>query len=328
MLEKLTNINGVCGNEDNIRSFIIENLKESVESIDIDPLGSLITSQQGGMPYPRVMIVAHMDEVGFIVTTIHEDGTIGFSPSGGVYEHVIDSKNVVIGTNHIPGIIRMGESFEKSYIDIGSTSRDETLQIVDVGDFIAFKTCFGPLGGASIKAKALDDRTGCFVLMNIMASKKWDFPIYGVFSSQEEVGERGALSASYRVQPHIGIVLEGTVCSDLPTVEPYRHSTTLGGGPAISIADSTSCFDVELSEILCKLAEEKGIPWQRRRIMGGGNDGGVVHLSGSGARTVTISVPCRYIHSSVSVANLEDVQNTIHLVETFLSWLNKGDLSK
>lgn len=325
MLKTLTNMIGVCGDEKDVREFIKQSLSGKVDQMDVDPLGSLITYQNGNTQHPKVMIVAHMDEVGFIVTAIRKDGTISFTPSGGVHEQVLSSKTVKIGPNRIPGIVRMKDSFENSYIDIGTTTADETSQLVAVGDYIAFDTQYGPLYGTSVKAKALDDRAGCCVLASVL-QKKWDLPLYGVFSSQEEVGERGALSASYRVKPQIGIVLEGTVCSDLPTVEPYRHSTTLGNGPAISIADNTSCFDVQLSEKLCSLAEENGIPWQRRRIMGGGNDGGVVHIAGEGARCATVSVPCRYIHSSVSVANLEDLRHTIALIATFLEYVEKGGL--
>lgn len=326
-LKELATAWGVTGDEVDVRKVITRHVKPFVDEIKYDALGSIIAIKKAERNFPRVMISAHMDEVGFIVTGINEDGTLSFEPSGGIEKKVVASKPVYIGKNKIPGIIRLGESYTDTYIDIGVDTKEEAKNLVKAGDYAAFTTEFEDFGEGFVKSKALDDRAGCGVLIEILKNS-YNVAVYGVFSAQEEIGERGAFAASYLVKPDIGIVLEGTVCSDVPQVEPYRHSTTLGGGPAISIADRTTYFDVALSTALCKIAEKNNVPYQRRRITGGGNDGGAIHLTGSGARCVTISVPCRYIHSPICVASKADFENTVKLVDLFLREIEKGDILK
>jgi len=314
---------GVTGDEDNVRGVIKHNVESFVDDITYDALGSLITFKKGKKDYPVVMISAHMDEVGFIITGYNDDGTLSFEPSGGIDEKVVASKPIYIGKNRIPGAIRLGAGYEDSYIDIGVDSKDEAEAIIALGDYGMFTTLYEDFGDGLVKSKALDDRAGCRVLLELL-KQDYDFPLYGAFTAQEEIGDRGAFSASHLIKPDIGIVLEGTVCADSPRVEPYRHSTTIGCGPAVSIADRTCYFDVELSEGICRLAEENDIPYQRRRITGGGNDAGAIHLAGTGARCITVSVPCRYIHSPICVASYKDFENTIKLVELFLRQIEQG----
>lgn len=314
---------GVTGDEDHVRQVIKENVTPYVDDIIYDSLGSLITVKKGKKDYPVVMISAHMDEVGFIITGYNDDGTLSFEPSGGIDEKVVASKPIYIGENRIPGVVRLGTRYEDSYIDIGVDSKAEAEDIIDIGDYGMFTTLYEDFGDKLVKSKALDDRAGCRVLLELLKND-YDFPLYGTFTAQEEIGDRGAFSASYLIKPDIGIVLEGTVCADSPKVEPYRHSTTIGEGPAVSIADRTCYFDIELSEAICRLAEENAIPYQRRRITGGGNDAGAIHLAGTGSRCITVSVPCRYIHSPICVASYEDFENTVKLVDLFLREIEKG----
>lgn len=316
---------GVTGCEDEVRKLIRNEIKPYVDEIKYDALGSIIAYKKGNEKKPKIMIAAHMDEVGIIITGINKDGTLNFEASGGIDAKIPGSKYIYIGKNRILGVIRMFNAYETAYIDIGTSSEEESKRIVKVGDYGSFTTEFEKIGDEYVKSKALDDRMGCMVLMEILKNK-YDVPIYGVFSVQEEIGERGAFAASYLVQPDIGIVLEGTVCSDVTVVEPYRHSTTLGGGPAVSIADRTTYFDIGLSEGICKIARENDVPHQRRRITGGGNDGGAIHITGKGARCITLSVPCRYIHSPICVTSLKDFENTVKLLDLFLKEIENGGI--
>lgn len=323
LLESLAMARGVTGDENEVRKYIKNQVSSYADEIRYDGLGSLIVYKKGNKKLPMIMISAHMDEVGIIITGINKDGTITFEASGGIDAKIPGSKYIHLGRNRVLGIIRMVNSYEIAYIDIGTNSEEETRKLVNIGDYGSFTTEFEQLGNEYVKSKALDDRIGCGVLIQIL-KRNYDIPICGVFSVQEEIGDRGAFSASYLVQPDIGIVLEGTVCSDITTVEPYRHSTTLGGGPAVSIADRTSYFDIGLSEGICKIAEKNNVPYQRRRITGGGNDGGAIHITGKGARCITLSVPCRYIHSPICVMSLKDFENTVKLLDLFLKEIQNG----
>lgn len=325
LLKELASACGVTGCEDEVRAIVERTVTPYVDEIKHDALGSIIAIKKGKKDYPKVMLSAHMDEVGYIITAINDDGTLVCESLGRLDLKISGSKTVFIGKNHIHGVIRAMTDYYDSYIDIGATSYAQAVQYVSVGDPVAFSTRFEDFGDGFKKSKALDDRTGCGVLAEVLKGD-YDCPVYGVFSAQEEIGERGAWSSSYLVQPDVGIVLEGTVCSDVSVVEPYRHSTTLGGGPAVSIADRTTHFDVKLSGAICELAKKRGIPCQRRRITGGGNDGGAIHVMGSGARCITVSVPCRYIHSPICVTSTNDFNNTVKLVSTFLTEIGNGGI--
>ncbi|MBZ2174324.1 M42 family peptidase [Schnuerera sp. xch1] len=325
LLKELAMAWGVTGDEKDVREIIKREVEPYVDEITYDGLGSVIAKKNSKKEGPVVMIAAHMDEVGIIITGVNEDGTLSFEPSGGIDEKVVTSKTVYIGENKIPGLIRLGDGYENSYIYIGVETKNEAEEIVEVGDYGMFTTEYEDFGDGLVKSKALDDRAGCKVLIEILQGN-YDLPIYGVFTIQEEIGDRGSYAASYLINPDIGIVLEGTVCSDTPMVEAYRHGTSIGHGPAISIADKTSYFNVGLSEGICELAEKNGIPYQRRRITGGGNDAGAIHVSGNGAKCLTVSVPCRYIHSPISVASYSDFENTVKLLDLFLKEIENGGM--
>ena len=171
-------------------------------------------------------------------------------------------------------------------------------------------------GENRIKAKALDDRAGCAVLMELL-EEVWPFELYACFTVQEEVGLRGALVAANRIKPDIGIVLEGTTCADVPKVKEHEVSTVMGEGPVLSFADRTSIADRELFYHL-KTAEKECIPYQLKRTTTGGNDAGRIQTSGTGVKTMVVSVPCRYIHSPVSVLDLNDLKNMLNLVSKAL----------
>lgn len=327
-LKELSLASGPSGYEDDVRKIIVDYIKPYVDEIKIDKMGNVIAHKKG--QGKKVLVDAHMDEVGLIITGFNPDGTLRFSPLGGINSKVIPCKTVEIGDKKIKGVIglkpihlqsaqerKANITLDKCFIDIGSNSEEETRKIVELGDYAVFSTEFSTFGNGLVKGKALDDRIGCAVLAEAL-KEKYSCDLYAAFNVQEEVGDRGALIAAYETKPDIGIALEGTICADMPNISENESATTIGNGPAISIMDRTSIFNSELIESITKIAKELNIPYQYRRAVAGGNDAGAMILSGDGAQVATISVPCRYIHSSVSVASIEDFSNTQKLLINFL----------
>ncbi|MDR3288605.1 MAG: M42 family metallopeptidase [Peptococcaceae bacterium] len=329
LLKELTELNGVAGMEKPIREALIQALEPSGCAWRIDKIGNLITSRNTLSTAPRVMLSAHMDEVGLMITEIDADGTLKFRTVGVINPRLLVSKavrlhetlNGVIGSKAIhlqkPAERKKDFTLEQLYIDIGANSKEEAAKQVKVGDYAYFATAFEPLGTGHYKAKALDDRVGCAILAEIM-KKDYGFPLYGVFTVQEEIGLRGAQVAAYQVDPAFAVVLEGTAAADLLEDEESAWSTEVGQGPACSIIDSTTLYQPELVQYVKKIAEKNDIPLQFRRGSAGGNDAGKIHLNKSGVPTITLSVPCRYIHSPVSVMAEQDYRDCIRLTEAIL----------
>ncbi|AAK78197.1 endoglucanase [Clostridium acetobutylicum] len=328
LLDKLCNAAGPSSFEGDVRAIIKKEIKAFVDEIKVDRMGNIIAHKKGSGK--KIMLDAHMDEVGFIITSINEDGTIKFASIGGINGKIIPSKVVYIGENKIPGVIgikpihlqsaeeRKGSaSYDNCFIDIGSKSKEETKKYVSLGDYAVFSTEYGEFGEGFIKAKALDDRVGCAVLIELL-KENYECDLYAVFNVQEEVGERGAYVSAFQVRPDIGIALEGTVCADMPNVPEYLRATELGKGPAISIMDKSSIYNEEITLELIKIAKENNLAHQMRKSTSGGNDAGAIASTGEGAKVAAVSVPCRYIHSSVSVASLKDIENTIELLKKYL----------
>lgn len=327
-LERLCNASGPVSHEDEVRKLIIDEVKDYVDEIKVDRMGNVIVHKKG--KGKKVMLDAHMDEVAFLITAINDDGTMKFEPMGGINSKVIPSKILYIGKNRIPGVIglkpihlqsgderRNSIDYDKCCLDIGTSSREETKKYVRLGDYAVFATEYAEFGEGLVKAKALDDRAGCAVLVEVLKGN-YDCDLYGAFNVMEEIGDRGAYVSAYQIQPDIGIAIEGTICADMPGIPGHLRATEIGKGPAISIMDRTSIFNVEVTNRIISTAEDNGIPYQRRRAIAGGNDAGAIHTSGNGAKVATVSVPCRYIHSSVSVASLADFNNTVKLLKNYL----------
>ena len=331
LLESLCNAAGPSGYEGEVRELIKKEIINYIDELKVDKMGNIIAHKKGRGP--KVVVDAHMDEVGFIITGFNEDGTLRFQALGGINNKIIPSKVVAIGEDKIPGVIglkpihlqsaeerKKGISYSDCCIDIGSNSKEETKELIKLGEYVVFPTEYGTFGHGLIKGKAFDDRMGCYVLAELL-KESYDCDLYGVFNVQEEIGERGAFVASYNVKPDIGIALEGTICADMPNIPPHLSATEVGKGPAISIMDRTSIFNDDIAEDIMKVAEKNSILFQRRRAIAGGNDAGAIHMSNDGAKIATVSVPCRYIHSSVSVASIEDIENTKKLMIEYLKTL-------
>lgn len=337
-LKILSETRGVSGQETTVREYLRGRIEGHADEIYADTLGNLFVRKKGRLERPLVMFAAHMDEVGFLVTGVDKEGMVHISAVGGIDAGVIPSKAVRVGPQGIPGVIgtkaiHLQEPDERTKpfdrrklaVDIGAEGKAEALKLVKPGDQVTFATSFEEFGAGLWKGKALDDRIGCAVLLEVLRGS-YEVPVAGVFTVQEEIGTRGAAVAAHAVRPDIGVCLEGTVCADIPGTEEDAETTRLGAGPAISVMDAGTIHSPQLVKHLVKLASEHGIAYQFRRSTRGGNDAARMSLAGSGAKACAVSVPCRYIHSPVAVANRGDFENTVRLLRVFLESVGKGEL--
>lgn len=336
ILKELTDINGISGDEGDVREYIKRQIEEYVDDTRVDRIGNLIAYKKGKVSGFTVMLSAHMDEVGFIVTGFSENGNIKFKPVGGIDERILPGKRVLVGKKKIPGVIgskpiHLLEKEEREkvvkiknmYIDIGCDSKQCAEDLVKLGEYVSFFSEFTRLGNDIIKAKALDDRAGCAILIEIL-KQSFNFDVYACFTVQEEVGLRGAEVAAYAVNPDVAIVVEGTTCSDVPGVSRQNYSTELGKGAALTIMDRTSYADKSLVDFIYNTAKKNNIDVQFKQTATGGNDAGKIQTSRTGARVATISVPCRYIHSPVSMMSVKDFENCLKLVDVTLKELGNS----
>ena len=340
-LEKLSNIPGVSGDEGEVRRFIREALPRRGITLQTDAMGNLLVrkgSRRRLTRAPRIMLSAHMDEVGLMVSSIEKTGHLRFKKVGGIDDRVLVSKPVIVGRDKLPGVIgakaihlqkpeerKKTLEVEQLFIDIGAVNREEAEKAVKIGDYVSFDTSCVRLGEDCYMGKAFDDRAGCSILLELLRCKDTP-PFMAAFTVQEEVGLRGAAVASYTLEPDLALVLESTAAVDLPEIKEHRHLTSLGGGTAISFMDGSVIVERGLLEGMIKLAEEKKIPYQLRRFTGGGTDAGSISTGRGGGKTAVISVPCRYIHAPSSILNGGDYRSTADLARAFLdsaaAWYN------
>ena len=329
-IEKLSNAFGVSGNEDEVRTLIEDEIKDSVDSIETDSIGNLITYKSGKKRRPKVMLAAHMDEVGFMITNIEKDGWLKFNTVGGIDDRVLPSKVVMVGDKKIRGVIgipppHLTKKSERDKvikikdlrIDIGAKNKEDAEKYVKTGDYATFATNFSRMENGLIKGKAFDDRIGCAILTELLKDT-YPFALYGVFTVQEEVGLRGATVAAYRVEPEVAFVLEGTAAGDFPIKKDLSKAAHVGKGTVVTHMDRSVICDKELVSLLINIAEKNGIPYQFKRPMIGGTDAGKIRTTKSGTKAAVLSVPLRYIHSPVSIASLSDIENTKRLISLTL----------
>ncbi len=324
-LETLSNLAGVSGEEEAVRRFLLSRLPDAYE----DSRGNVICHRKGqGNP---LMCCAHMDEVGLIVTDITEGGYLAFRSVGGLDARVLVSKHVRIGTQGVCGVIGMKAVHlqskeersnppkeEELFIDIGASDKNEAADRVCIGDFVSFDTAFSTFGDGLMKGKALDDRVGCAALLALLSNERTAYDLYGVFTVGEEVGGLGARAAALRIKPSAALVMEGTTCSDVLGVPEKDTVTHLGNGVCLPARDRSMVADRTLRGALIDTAARYHIPWQEKRTCAGGTDGGAIHTSLGGIPTAVLAVPCRYIHSPVSVAATADFQAMYHLCSHFV----------
>ena len=314
-----------------MRNYLIERARPYADSLRVDALGSLIVFKKGAKPTGnRLMLCAHMDEVGLIVRSVTEEGCLKFGCVGGIDRRVLLGKRVEVGENHVHGVIGLkpihlttAEERKKVpplkdyYIDIGAKDKEEALAQVEIGDCCVFAGDVAEFGDRMLKAKAIDDRVGCAVLLKLLEE---DLPVdcTFAFTVQEEVGTRGAFGAAFSVTPEIALVLEGTTAADTPALDPSRQVCAPGGGPVLSWMDNGAIYDRGLFERLRALAEENHIPWQMKHYVAGGTDGRTIQRTKSGVRVAGISAAVRYLHAPSSVCSLDDVEHILDLARLFI----------
>lgn len=325
LIEALSTLPGPSGMEDAVREYILKQIAGHC-TYHIDALGNLIAFKKGRHnPKNRLMIAAHMDEVGFIITYIEESGLLRFACVGGIDPRVIVGKRLKVGTQGRCGVIgtkpvHLVKSDERDkmpdpdslYIDIGAVDRAEALRHVALGDYAVFDSAFVRFGEDLIKGKALDDRAGCAVMIEMIRSEL-EYDTYFAFNVQEEVGCRGAVASAYSINPDYAIVLEATTAADIAGVAEEKQVCSLGEGPVVSFMDKATVYDRTLYRMAFELANEQGIPCQPKRLVAGGNEAGVIHKSRAGVRTLALSMPCRYLHSPACVLKVSDIDATLRL---------------
>ncbi|MCX7774065.1 MAG: M42 family metallopeptidase [Clostridia bacterium] len=333
ILKHLTTLDGVSGNEKPVRDFILSHVKDYVDEYHIDNVGNLITYKKGKGKGPKVMLSAHMDEVGLLISHINSDGLLKFQNVGGIEPRVLVGKRVRIGEKGIPGVIgfkpihlqssseRNGSVTKKQLLlDIGAKDRDQAEEYVEVGDIAAFAYEPVEFGDNKLMAKALDDRTGCAVLMELLKGS-YECDVYGCFTVQEEVGLKGAKTAAFKVMPDVALVLEGTTCYDVSGAEEHLMCTWLGKGPALTVMDRQAIIDRDLLSFITQVGNAAKIPYQFKKTISGGTDAGRIQVNGTGVRVAVMAVPCRYIHTPVSVMDISDFENMLKLAKAVLKEL-------
>ncbi len=341
ILRTLSEAIGVSGAEGDVRREIVKLIEPHVEHIETDTMGSLYAYKPGtGERDLTVMIDAHMDEVGMLVTGYTSDGMLKVKAIGGLDDRILPGLRVLVGPQQIPGVIgakpvHLLSGSERSKVvdmdsmrvDIGQTSKDGAKKKAPLGTRIAFDAAFMDLGETA-RGKAFDDRAGCAVLVKLLQGDPLPFDVVGAFVVQEEVGLRGAKVAAQRIEPDAAFVLEGTIADDLPKEEDESPTTALGKGPALSAMDRSVIYDARLNRLLQDTAEELGIPVQMKQPGIGGTDGGAIVTSLGGIPAAAISVPCRYIHSPAAILNKQDFENAHALLRAALERLDRSVIAR
>lgn len=336
LLKRLSEAVGVSGHEDEVRSLILEEIRGKVDACRIDAMGNLIALRRGtGASSARVLAAAHMDEVGLMVTQIEDTGLLRFAKVGGIDDRVLPARAVLIGDARVPGVIaskpvhltdkgereRVTEARQLS-IDIGASSKSEAEKLVHRGDCVVFLTEFLELRAdgpwTAVRGKALDDRVGCAVLIELLGGERMPFDLVAAFTVQEEVGLRGARVAAYAENPRAAVVLECTASNEVPSRRDLSPSTRLGQGPAVTVMDNSFFADPRLVEHVISTAQRLGLPHQVKQPNIGGTDAGAIQRVREGVPAITIAVPARYIHSPAAIMNKEDFDATVALMREAL----------
>lgn len=328
LLERLCNVLAVSGDEGEVRRIVLDEIKPYADQVRVDALGNVLATRPGrGKKRMRVMLDAHMDEVGFMIVADDGEGLYRFENVGGIDVRHLLGKQILVGKNRAPGVIggkpvhlmngderRRRVSLDSLRIDLGPGGK------ANVGDRAGFATKFKRVG-PSILSKAIDNRIGVATVIELLKHAPSNVDVCAAFTVQEEIGLRGAKVAAQYFDPDLAIAVDSTPARDLPMHddrENRTYNTKLGAGPAIYIADSSTLHDPRLVRFLQETAEAEKIPYQFRQPGGGGTDSGAIQRSLAGIRTVSVSVPHRYTHSPVSVSRLEDWRNTLELLHAAL----------
>ncbi len=315
-LKELVSIYGPSGNEKKIREYIEEQIKDHVDELETDRLGNLIARKKGNGK--KIMIAAHMDQIGLMVTDIDDKGFLRFTNIGGISPHTVLSQQVIF-ENDTVGVVSAEpiEDISKlklsdMFIDIGVSSQEEAKQFVDIGDICVYRSNYGENNNV-VFTKYLDDRVGCYIAIEaIRRIKNPKNDLYFVFTVQEEVGLRGAKTSTYKIDPDIGIAIDVTASGDTPKAKPF--SVNLNKGTAIKVKDNSILTHPKLRQVMIDTAKENNIPYQLEVLEFGGTDSGAIHLTREGIPSGVISIPTRYIHSTIEMSSKNDIINSIKLL--------------
>ena len=324
-LEKLCSISGISGREKAVSAEIEQQIKGYCE-YHYDNLGNLIAVKKGKKAAKhKVMISAHTDEVGMIVTSITSDGMLRFAPVGGIDSRVLIGRSVRVGENlygvigtkavHLQSVEERKTAVKSDdlFIDIGAMDKEDALKYISLGESVCFDSPFVAFGNGFLKGKAIDDRFGCALMIRMIQSEL-EYDTTFAFCVQEEVGLRGAKAAAYTVNPDFAIVCEATTAADVADVPENKKVCKLGDGAVVSYMDHRTVYDKELYDLAFSTAQEHQIACQTKTMVAGGNDAGAIHTSRGGVRTMAISIPCRYLHSPSCVIQKQDMESCYQLV--------------
>ena len=338
LLEKLCNVIAVSGDEGEVRKIVLEEVKPYADEVKVDALGNVLAVKRGrGVKRLRVMLDAHMDEVGFFIVADEGEGIYRFETVGGIDVRHLVGKQVFVGRDNIPGVIGGKPVHLMDHDEATHKVPLEALRIdlglggkAKVGDRAGFATKFRRVG-PSIMSKSIDDRIGVATLIELLKNAPANVDLCLAFAVQEEIGLRGAKVAAQYFQPDMAIAVDSTPANDLPVhdgSENMMYNTKLGLGPAIYIADGSTLHDPRLVRFLSEVGDTEKIPYQFRQPGGGGTDSGAIQCSLAGVPTVSVSVPHRYTHSPLSISRVDDWKNTINLLHAALKKITPALIAK
>ncbi len=339
--EELSTLIGVSGHEDDVSNFILSLIEKEnlADKAWIDPLGNVLAIKKGTNGKNRILLDAHTDEIGFMISHVERNGFLRFVPVGGWDIRILLGQSVVIRSKTgelFHGIIgskpphlttandrKKIVDIPEMYIDIGMNSIEEvTDNNVVIGTTGTLFSPFVDFPNNMVRGKAFDDRTGCNVLIQILRLLKenssFEDTVLFNFAVQEEIGGRGSITGAFKLEPTIALAIENTTAADVPGIKEAEIPVYIGKGPAITVADKSMISSPKINERLVKNAELDKIPYQFKKPMYGGTDAGKIHISREGVPSSVVSVPCRYIHSPTSLLKLEDILNTVHFIDAFI----------
>jgi tetrahedral aminopeptidase len=339
LLKKILEASGISGYEKEIAAIMKEELKKVCDSVEIDIFGNVIARKGKGKK--KIMIAAHMDEIGLLVKYITKDGYLNFIKVGGIDDRILLGQKVIIKSRHgvVKGIIgskpvhlqrdeerKQTVKYEDMFIDIGAKSREEAEKRVAVADAVIFDTGCGQLHGNLYYGKAIDNRIGCYALIKIMQKLRVPAQVFAVATVQEEVGLKGARTASFKIDPQFAIAVDTTVAGDTPGIKETESALKLGGGVAITVMEASGrgvIVSEQVRELFTDAAKKNKIKYQLDVIEGGMTDGAMIYMNREGIPTGVLSIPTRYVHAPTGVFNIEDVSSTVDLAKAVIEKVAK-----
>jgi putative aminopeptidase FrvX len=334
LMKKILDASGISGYEKEISAIMKEELKKVCDSVETDTFGNVIARKGKGKK--KIMLAAHMDEIGLLVKYINKEGYLNFIKVGGIDDRILLGQKVIIKakSGDVKGIIgckpvhlqrdeerKQPVKYEDMFIDIGARNREDAQKRVGVADAVIFDTCCGNLHGNLYYGKAIDNRIGCYALIKIMEKLKAPAQVYAVATVQEEVGLKGARTASFKIDPHFAIAVDTTVAGDTPGIKETESALKLGGGVAITVMEAAGrgvIVSEQVRELFIDAAKKNKIKYQLDVIEGGMTDGAIIYMNREGIPTGVLSIPTRYVHAPTGVFSIDDVTSTIELAKAVI----------